>query len=39
VLATGQRAVIGSLDHIEAMLAGNAGTQVCLASAGSANTL
>jgi carbamate kinase len=39
VLATGQRAVIGSLDHIEAMLAGNAGTQVCLASAGGADTL
>lgn len=39
VLATGQRAVIGSLDHIEAMLAGNAGTQVCPASAGGANTL
>ena len=30
VLATGKRAVIGSLDHIEAMLAGTAGTQVGL---------
>jgi len=30
VLATGKRAVIGSLDQIEAMLAGDAGTQVCL---------
>jgi carbamate kinase len=30
VLATGQRAVIGSLDHIEDMLAGRAGTQVCV---------
>lgn len=30
VLATGKRAVIGSLDQIEAMLAGTAGTQVCL---------
>jgi len=29
VLATGQRAVIGALDQIEAMLAGSAGTQVC----------
>lgn len=29
VLATGNRAAIGSLDQIEAMLAGNAGTQVC----------
>ena len=28
VLTTGQRAVIGSLDQIEAMLAGHAGTQV-----------
>ncbi len=28
VLATGQRAVIGSLDQIEAMLAGEAGTEV-----------
>lgn len=32
VLATGKRAVIGSLDNIEAMLAGSAGTQVRLAS-------
>lgn len=39
VLATGRRAVIGSLDQIEAMLAGSAGTQVCLASAGGADTL
>ena len=30
VLATGRRAVIGSLDQIEAMLAGTAGTQVCI---------
>ena len=30
VLATGQRAVIGSLDHIEDMLAGSAGTQICM---------
>jgi len=29
VLATGKRAVIGSLEQIEAMLAGTAGTQVC----------
>jgi carbamate kinase len=29
VLATGRRAVIGSLDHIDDMLAGTAGTQVC----------
>ncbi|PVE42570.1 carbamate kinase [Limnohabitans planktonicus] len=39
VLATGRRAVIGSLDRIEDMLAGHAGTQVCLASAGGADTL
>ncbi|MDP3082691.1 MAG: carbamate kinase [Rubrivivax sp.] len=38
VLATGQRAVIGSLDQIEGMLAGRAGTQVGLASAGGAGT-
>ena len=30
VRATGKRAVIGSLEQIEAMLAGTAGTQVCL---------
>jgi carbamate kinase len=30
VLATGRRAVIGSLDQIDAMLAGTAGTQVCV---------
>jgi carbamate kinase len=29
-LATGKRAVIGSLDKIEDMLAGHAGTQVCI---------
>ena len=29
VLATGKRAVIGSLDQIEALLDGTAGTQVC----------
>lgn len=34
-VATGHRAVIGSLDHIEDMLAGTAGTQVCPAGAGS----
>ena len=28
VLATGKRALIGSLDQIEEMLAGNAGTEV-----------
>lgn len=39
VLATGRRAVIGSLDRIEDMLAGRAGTQVCLAAAGGADTL
>jgi carbamate kinase len=36
VRATGQRAVIGSLDHIEAMLAGSAGTQVVGDNAGKA---
>jgi carbamate kinase len=30
--ATGRRAVIGSLDQIEALLAGSAGTQVCVAA-------
>lgn len=30
VLATERRAVIGSLGQIEAMLAGQSGTQVCL---------
>jgi carbamate kinase len=30
VLATGRRAVIGSLEHIEDMLAGRAGTEVCV---------
>ena len=30
VQATGHRAVIGSLDQIEALLSGNAGTQVCV---------
>jgi carbamate kinase len=39
VLATGRRAVIGSLDHIEELLAGSAGTQVGLAPAGGADTL
>jgi len=39
VLATGHRAVIGSLDEIEAMIAGNAGTQVCTAAAGGAENL
>jgi carbamate kinase len=32
-LATGKRAVIGSLDKIEDMLAGHAGTQVCVGEA------
>lgn len=36
VLATGKRAVIGSLDQIEDMLAGNAGTRVYLAKANGA---
>jgi carbamate kinase len=31
-LATGKRAVIGSLEQIEAMLAGHSGTQVCSAT-------
>ena len=31
-LATGQRAVIGSLNQIEDMLAGKAGTQICISS-------
>ena len=39
VLATGHRAVIGSLDEIEAMIAGDAGTQVCTAAAGGAEHL
>lgn len=39
VLATGQRAVIGSLDRIEEMLAGTAGTQVCTETVGGADTL
>jgi carbamate kinase len=39
VLATGQRAVIGSLEQIEDMLAGSAGTQVCLAAPGGADHL
>ena len=39
VLATGQRAVIGSLDQIEAMLAGTAGTQVCTEAEGGADVL
>jgi len=30
VLATGRRAVIGSLDHIDDMLSGKAGTEVCV---------
>lgn len=30
VLATGRRAVIGSLDQIQGMLAGTAGTQICV---------
>lgn len=39
VLATGRRAVIGSLAQIEEMLAGSAGTQVCEAAAGGADDL
>jgi carbamate kinase len=39
VLATGRRAVIGSLDRIEDMIAGTAGTQVCTEAAGGADTL
>ncbi len=39
VFATGRRAMTGSLDRIEDMLAGRAGTQVCLAMAGGADTL
>ena len=39
VLATGHRAVIGSLDQLEAMIAGSAGTQVCTAAAGGAESL
>jgi carbamate kinase len=39
VLATGHRAVIGSLDQIEDMLAGTAGTQICTQAAGGADTL
>jgi carbamate kinase len=39
VLATGQRAVIGSLDRIEDMLCGKAGTQICTEAAGGAGTL
>jgi carbamate kinase len=39
VLATGKRAVIGSLEQIEDMLAGRAGTQVAPASAGGAKSL
>ena len=35
VRATGKRAVIGSLDHIEDMLAGHAGTEVCADAGGS----
>ena len=39
VLATGKRALIGSLEQIEAMLAGHAGTEVCREVDGGANTL
>jgi carbamate kinase len=38
VRATGRRAVIGSLEQIEALLAGTAGTQLCTAAAGGADT-
>jgi carbamate kinase len=37
VTATGKRAVIGSVEHIEDMLAGHAGTEVCLQAAGGAD--
>lgn len=36
---TGNRAVIGSLDDIEDMLAGQAGTQVCPADQGGLDVL
>lgn len=39
VLATGKKAFIGSLDQIEEMLAGHAGTEVCLEIDGGANIL
>lgn len=39
VLGTGHRAVIGSLDRIEELIAGTAGTQVCTEAAGGADTL
>jgi carbamate kinase len=39
VLASGQRAVIGSLDQIEEMLAGSAGTQVYPAAASAGDSL
>lgn len=38
VLATGKRAVIGSLDQIEKMLAGEAGTEVCVDGANTLET-
>ncbi|KPF47009.1 carbamate kinase [beta proteobacterium AAP121] len=37
VRATGHRAVIGSLEQIEDLIAGTAGTQVCTAAAGGAD--
>ena len=39
VLASGHRAGIGSLDEIEALIASDAGTQVCTAAAGGAESL
>lgn len=39
VLATGKKACIGSLDQIEEMLAGRAGTEVCSEADGGANIL
>jgi carbamate kinase len=39
VLATGKRALSGSLEQIEAMLVGRAGTEVCRQIDGGANTL
>jgi carbamate kinase len=39
VMATGRRAVIGSLDDIAGMLAGTAGTQVCTAADGGADSV
>jgi carbamate kinase len=37
VLATGRRAAIGSLEQIEGLISGEAGTQVCLPAEGGAS--